>query len=89
MRVLDRGRERCAIVTAAVRGWNAADVVRELRKRGINTSASVREYGILDFDDKGIESALRISPHYYNTEQEIEQLAAAIAELSARRLPEP
>ena len=82
VRVLDRGRQRCAIVTATVGGWTAPDVVRALRERHINTSASLREYGILDFDEKGVESAVRISPHYYNTEEGIEQLTGAIAELS-------
>lgn len=83
IRVLDRGRHRCAIVTSAIRGWQAGDLVHRLRERGINTSASLREYGWLDFDDKAVESALRISPHYYNTKEEIEQLASAVAELAS------
>jgi selenocysteine lyase/cysteine desulfurase len=83
VRVLDRGLQCCAIVTAATRGWNAPDIVRALRERGINTSASSREVGILDFDGKGVESAVRISPHYYNTEEEIGQLTGAMAELAS------
>jgi selenocysteine lyase/cysteine desulfurase len=85
VRVLDRGQRRCAIVTASIRGWHAADAVEELAQRGINTSASLREYGVIDFDEKGIDSAVRISPHYYNTTAEIEQLAAAITELVSIR----
>jgi selenocysteine lyase/cysteine desulfurase len=85
VQVLDRGRQRCAIVTASIRGWHANDAVKQLARRGINTSASLREYGIIDFDAKGIDSAVRISPHYYNTMDEIEQLAAAITELVALR----
>jgi Aminotransferase class-V len=81
VRVLDRGREQCAIVTASIPGWHAADAVKELAQRGINTSASLREYGIIDFGDRGVESAVRISPHYYNTAEEIELLAAAVGEL--------
>jgi selenocysteine lyase/cysteine desulfurase len=85
VRVLDRGQRRCAIVTASIRGWHAADAVKELAQRGINTSASLREYGLIDFSDRGIDSAVRISPHYYNTRDEIEQLAAAVTELVSRR----
>jgi selenocysteine lyase/cysteine desulfurase len=81
VRVLDRGQQQCAIVTASLRGWHADDAVKELARRGINTSASLREYGIIDFDDRRIDSAVRISPHYYNTTDEIEQLAAAVGEL--------
>ena len=83
--VLDRGQRRCAIVTASIRGWHAADAVTALAQRGINTSASLREYGIIDFDARGIDSAVRISPHYYNTTAEIEQLASAIGELVSMR----
>jgi selenocysteine lyase/cysteine desulfurase len=83
VQVLDRGRQQCAIVTASIRGWHANDAVKELARRGINTSASLREYGIIDFDDRGIETAVRISPHYYNTTDEIEQLATAIGELAS------
>jgi selenocysteine lyase/cysteine desulfurase len=61
--------------------------VHQLRERGINTSASLPEYGRLDFDDKAVESALRISPHYYNTKEEIEQLASAVAELASTSGP--
>jgi selenocysteine lyase/cysteine desulfurase len=83
VRVLDHGQRCCAIVTAAILGWKAPDIVRALRERGINTSASLREVGVLDFDDKCVESAVRISPHYYNTEEEIGQLTGAMAELAA------
>lgn len=83
VRVLDRGRRQCAIITAGAAGWHAAELVAELSRRGINTSASQREYGILDFDDKGIESALRVSPHYYNTKEEIDALADAVGELAS------
>ncbi len=42
VRVLDRGRERCAIVTLAMDGRNAADVKQALRAQGINTSSAHR-----------------------------------------------
>src|SRR5437764_6562577 len=42
VRVLDRGRERCAIVTIDVRGHDPADLKLRLRERGVNTSSSDR-----------------------------------------------
>jgi selenocysteine lyase/cysteine desulfurase len=83
--VLDRGRELGATVSVAVDGHDAGDLVRELRLLGINTSAQERVYAVLDFDAKGVETALRISPHYYNLESEIETLVAALAEIRGRR----
>jgi selenocysteine lyase/cysteine desulfurase len=84
MRVLDRGKELGATVSVAIDGYDPKDLVRGLRVRGINTSAQERVYAVLDFDAKGVESALRISPHYYNLESEIDTLVGALDELLAR-----
>ena len=83
VRLIERGRQRCAIVTAAVGGWRASEIVHALRERDINTSAALCEYGMLDCDVQGMDSAIRISPHYYNTEREIEELIGAMAELAS------
>jgi selenocysteine lyase/cysteine desulfurase len=85
-RVLDRGAERCAIVTVEVRGWDADDLKLRLRERGINTSASRREHGVLDMDAKGVATALRLSPHYYNTEEELDTVLEALSELAVTPL---
>ena len=84
VRVLDRGREQCAIVTADVNGRDATEIVTELRRRGINTTASLRWYGLIDFTAKGTTSAVRISPHYYNTEEEIESVLGHFRDIVAR-----
>jgi selenocysteine lyase/cysteine desulfurase len=76
-RILDRGERRGAIVTADF-GRDAAEIVASLRRRDINTSATFRAWAILDMEQKRAESALRISPHYYNSEEEIEALIDAL-----------
>jgi selenocysteine lyase/cysteine desulfurase len=81
VRVLDRGSELCGIVSAAIEARDPGELVTALRARGINTSAQRREYALLDYDDKRITASLRISPHYYNTEEEIDQTLSAIREL--------
>jgi selenocysteine lyase/cysteine desulfurase len=81
VRVLDHGPELGATVSVAIDGRDATDLVRELRLRGINTSAQERVYAVLDFDAKGVETALRISPHYYNLESEIDTLLDALGEI--------
>src|SRR6266705_3781528 len=82
VRVLDRGRERCAIVSLDVAGRDAADLKLRLRQRGINASSADRMSGVLDMDDKGARSVLRFSPHYYNTEDELDAAVRALAELA-------
>ena len=82
-RVLDRGRVRCAIATAAFDGHDGVELKLRLRERGINTSSPARDDAVIDMDAKGAASALRISPHYYNTDEEIDRAVDAIAELTA------
>jgi selenocysteine lyase/cysteine desulfurase len=81
VRVLDRGPELCAIVTAALAGRDAADIKLQLRARGINTSSPQREDAVIDMDEKQTTSALRISPHYYNTREEVDTAVEALREL--------
>ena len=82
VRVLDRGSTRCAIVTMTAEGRHADTIVRALKERRINTVSSLREYGIFDFDAKRVDTAVRLSPHYYNTEDEIDQAIDAVAALA-------
>src|SRR6184192_2168679 len=84
VRVLDRGRELCAIVTIDVRGYDAADLKLRLRERGVNTSSSDRDDGVLDMDEKRATTVLRFSPHYYNTEDEIAAAVQVLGELIRR-----
>ncbi len=81
VRVLDRGPSLCAIATAEVAGRDAGSLKLALRARGINTSAADREDAVIDMDEKGARSALRLSPHYYNTPEEIDAAVGALAEL--------
>ena len=83
-RVLDRGKDLAAIVTAEVSGWNAPALVTALRQRGINTSASIGAHAVIDMAEKNAQSALRMSPHYYNTEAELDVLIDALKSLPAK-----
>jgi selenocysteine lyase/cysteine desulfurase len=82
VRVLDRGRQLCAIVTFALAGWEPEALKAALAERRINSSVSLREHAILDFDDKRAGWCIRLSPHYYNTEQEVDEVLGAIGELA-------
>jgi selenocysteine lyase/cysteine desulfurase len=81
VRVLDRGPELCAIVTAAIAGRDTREIKLALRARGINTSSPHREDAVIDMDEKGASSALRISPHYYNTKEEIDTAIEALQDI--------
>jgi selenocysteine lyase/cysteine desulfurase len=81
VRVLDRGPALCAIATAELGGRPAEQVKLALRARGINTSSPSRDDAVIDMREKGATSALRISPHYYNTADEIDTAVQALAEV--------
>lgn len=77
--VRDRGTVHSGIVTLRVD--DAAGVVAGLRARGINTSLSTPDYSRIDFGRDQATGLVRISPHAYNTEDEVDQAIAAVAEL--------
>ncbi len=70
----DRGRRLCAIVTAEVAGRDATEIVHRLRELSINTSAATNE-------DGSPVPVVRVSPHYYNTREEVDTLVDAIEAL--------
>lgn len=65
-------------MSCEIRGWDASELVRRLREYRVNTSASPREYAVIDMDEKRVSSTLRISPHYYNTLGEIDVAILAL-----------
>jgi selenocysteine lyase/cysteine desulfurase len=84
-RVLDRGRDRCALVTVDIPGHDAEDLVAALRRRRINASASLAWYSVIDMAEKNAASVLRLSPHYYNTLEEIDAAVEALREIASAR----
>lgn len=79
--VRDLGAERCAIVSFSHERCDARDVVARLRVRGINISASSPSSTLLDATARGLPTLVRASPHYYNTDDEIDALVGALGEL--------
>lgn len=78
VQVLDQGENLCGIVTVHARHWDVNTILEKLSRDYINCRISTREVAQIDFPRKGVEWALRVSPHYYNTEQEIMQLREAL-----------
>jgi selenocysteine lyase/cysteine desulfurase len=83
--VHDQGREQCAIVTARVEGVDTGEAAEALSRRGINVSTTVAEHNQFDSEVRDVHPLLRLSPHYFNTEAEIDHAVEAIAELTAIR----
>lgn len=80
-RMLDYGNQRCAIVSVSLKKIEPDELVQKLRQRNINTSSASRSSGVIDMDTKHAESVLRISPHYYNTKDEIDQCMSTLSDI--------
>ncbi|REL33540.1 aminotransferase class V-fold PLP-dependent enzyme [Rhodohalobacter sp. SW132] len=77
-RIFDRGENQCAIVSVGFDHHQPEKLVERLREEKINTSAASRTAGVIDMKSKGVDSILRISPHYYNTMDEADELLEAL-----------
>ena len=78
---LDKGKERCGITTYVIKGWEANALKAKLQEHTINTSIAIRTGAQLDFAEKGVDWALRVSPHYYNTEEEVNILVGILLQI--------
>lgn len=75
VRLLDEGQHLSSIITLFSERKSAADLKAALSAERINTSLSAYGGALIDYGRKGMTTAaLRISPHYYNTETEIDTL---------------
>jgi selenocysteine lyase/cysteine desulfurase len=77
----DLGTTRCAIVTARLDGVPTADVVATLARAGVNVTATVAEHSQFDTEVRDVHPLVRLSPHYYNTEAELDRVVEVIADI--------
>jgi selenocysteine lyase/cysteine desulfurase len=83
--VHDLGQTRCAIITAKIDQLAAPQAAQALARAGVNVSTTVPEHNPLDTQDRGVHPLIRFSPHYYNTDEEIDRTTELVAGLA--RLP--
>ena len=76
--VHDQGAQRCAIVTFTKQGTPAPVIADRLREAGINTSVTSVESARFDFEARGLTEMVRVSPHYYNTLDELDRLRTRV-----------
>lgn len=74
----DRGLVKCNIVTFHIKGAHPMKLKQYLHQEGINISTTSISSARIDFREKGIDWVARISPHYYNTETEIDTFIAKL-----------
>jgi len=76
--VHDIGTVQCGIVTFSVKNVSAYIVKNKLQEKRINTSVGKAISTPFYMEKYGLDSVVRASVHYYNTEEEIEILCDAL-----------
>ena len=76
--VRDRGVTQCGIVTFTVEDKDPAEIRLALSRQHINVSVTRRESTLLDMDARGLETMVRASVHYFNSEEEVERFCRAV-----------
>jgi selenocysteine lyase/cysteine desulfurase len=81
VRMFDKGSVNCNILTFN-KGSNLLDTIKaHLDAHHVYYSISTMEWGLIDFQKKGIDWAIRLSPHYFNTMDEIDRVSEIIEAL--------
>jgi cysteine desulfurase/selenocysteine lyase len=77
----DRGVNQCGIVTFTVENLDPADIQQRLAQQNINVTVAIRNSTLLDLSARNLDSMVRASVHYYNTEEEIERFCLEIEKM--------
>ena len=81
VQVRDTAARRCAIVTFTVEGVASGDVVAMAQRAGVIVNESSAAWAALDMDAKHTPTVVRASPHYFNTDAELDRLVDVVAGL--------
>lgn len=78
VQVRDTAAHRCGIVTFTVDGVRSADIVAAASRADVIVNESTAVWAALDMDAKHTPTVVRASPHYFNTEAELDRLAEIV-----------
>ena len=76
--IRDIGADQCAIVSFTIDGLDPTRAVHHLAAKGIAIGTSDVSSTRLDSERRSLPLMLRAAPHYYNSEDDIEHLIAAL-----------
>jgi len=75
---LDEGENLVNIFTFQKKGATKSEIEKALTENEVYFSSAFRGNALIDFDKKGVDWAIRISPHYFNTMEEIDKVSEII-----------
>jgi selenocysteine lyase/cysteine desulfurase len=78
----DKGDEQCGIVTFSVHGVDSKTVKSNLAEKHINVSVGLAKSTLIYMHKNNLDSVVRASVHYYNTEKEIDFLIEELIKMT-------
>ena len=79
--LMDHAKDLVNIFTFQKPGKSRSRHHEILKEGNVIYSEASRETALIDFDKKGVEWVIRLSPHYFNTIEEIDQVSEIIASI--------
>lgn len=77
-KVLDQGNRLSSIVTFCDQNNQIEAIEKVLKENHVYFTVSKKSNALIDFTVKNVESAIRLSPHYFNTSEEIERITEVL-----------
>ena len=82
--VQDIGTQKCAIVTFTHEQIDSDAIKSAMSEEGINVSVSRAPSTLLDAKARNLTDLVRVSPHYYNSEEELEIFLSVLRGVTGR-----
>jgi len=74
----DYGSRKANLITFRKEGIPLEQLKKQLDAHQIYYSVSTFQWGIIDFKEKGVDWVIRLSPHYFNTLEEMDRVAEVL-----------
>jgi cysteine desulfurase / selenocysteine lyase len=76
--VWDWGNRLSSIVTFSGPGGDLENIQKVLKENNVYFSVTYKNSALIDFTNKNIHGIVRLSPHYFNTMEEIEKVSGLL-----------
>ena len=77
----DFGSNTSNIITFLKEGKTLKEHIDHLQKYNVFFSVSYKKSAFLDLNNKAVEAVVRLSPHYFNTLEEMDRIASIVSDL--------
>ena len=78
VKMYDRGSRKGSIITFRKEGISLEKTTAHLETHKISCGISHFEWGVIDYRKKGVNWTVRLSPHYFNTLEEMDMVSEII-----------